>query len=198
MTVRFCPFCRESFEEAAACPEHGLALVDFRALPTADPVHDDESWLPWSEFSYGRGWLLLGACLLLLAFVLPFAEMTGGFVAASSLYDLAAQRAKTLWLVPASAVAVLALFMRLRTPLALRGARLAVAWLALLPLALAAYRFSGSQDAAARLSEKGGELVVVTARSGAYVVAAGGLVLLIAAWRLGRASHKPVRVRELS
>lgn len=195
--VRFCPFCRESFEGVDACPEHGLRLVDFQALPKLEDPRAPDAWMPWSTLAFGRGPLLFGALLMLAAFFLPFAAMHGGLEAESSLYDLARQRAQTLWMVPLSACAMLAVFYRRRTLRGLFSVRLVVAWLGVVPAVVAGVRLFGSYQAAARLSAKLGEPVAVTPGAGVFTLAAAMITVLFAATRLGRERQRAVRVEEL-
>lgn len=197
MAVLFCPFCRESFDDAEVCPEHGLQLVAFLALAPYAPPEDEDSYLSWADPRYGRAWLALGALILAVAFVLPFAKTSGGLVADSSLYSLATHRAKTLWMVPACSFALFAILLRNRTRKRLRAARMAVVWLAAMPAVLAGMRLSGTYEAAAALSRRLGDPVAVHPQAGVILVGLALAVLLTACTKLGEAPRRAIRVQEV-
>src|SRR5436190_1914040 len=98
--VLFCPFCRESFEGQAHCPTHDLALVPFRELgPELDPARDQER-LPLATPAFGRGLVLAGALLSLLALFLPLARFSGQLEVTNTMLELARGRdGARLWLV---------------------------------------------------------------------------------------------------
>jgi hypothetical protein len=136
-----CPFCREMFEasEARSCPECGLTLQDIGRLP---PAHDDEEepvpphmeTLPWTYMGRGRGPLIVVAALGLLAFFLPWVNETVPDLRQLSGLDLA-RRLSWMWAPAAAFFVMLPLVLTRRSVYAMRGARLAVALLAVAALA---------------------------------------------------------------
>lgn len=196
-SVRFCPFCRKPFEDQPACPEHGLLLVDFQALP---PVRLDQGQggrFPVWTLRHGRGWLLLAASLFLVGFFLPLAAMHGAVEAESSLLRLALGRAKTLWIVPVAGCALVALFARRRTIASLRAVRLVVALLSLFPAGVVLARWFGARAAAVLMSERAGELVELTVGLGSWSVFVGAACGLLAAVELGTTRSRPLRVEQV-
>ncbi|MFW6050174.1 MAG: hypothetical protein ACODAU_03300 [Myxococcota bacterium] len=137
----FCPFCRECYEDEEVCPEHELRLVPFDRLPrerrSAPPEGEP---VPLHELRFGRGVLLLGAILLLLGMAAPLVTTgASGLSVTATGYELAADEARNLWIVPAVAAALLSILVRRRTPAAMRGSRLAVPLLSLLVLGSVGY-----------------------------------------------------------
>lgn len=174
---RFCPFCRECFEDVDHCPAHELELVSFERLPPErQRGPDDDEPLGLHDLRFGRGWLLLSAVLLLVGMAPPLvstAEVT------ASAYELAADRALNLWMVLAVGGALLSVWMRRRTLARLRGSRIAVAVLAGIAAASVIYTLVRIHQTAARLG------VVPRIEWGVYVLAVGVAVALVAALRLG-------------
>ena len=88
--VLFCPFCRESFEGEKTCPEHELTLVSFDRLgpdpedPELLPEVIDQQPVAMLALGYGRGWVLFGAVLNLLA--LPMTMVRGASASISLSY----------------------------------------------------------------------------------------------------------------
>ena len=192
-SVLFCPFCGESFEETARCPDHDLPLVPWSALPSSRPVaqqHDD----PVTRFSprHGRGLLLLASALTLLAFaLLPLGRVEGDARYGGSLLSLASHGAHRLWLVPAGAIALATATLRRRTRASLHGARLALLLLALVPPLGASWAFAGSRQAVALLSEQSGVLLSLRPGAGLITVLCSLMPALVGVARTGRAtSHQ--------
>ena len=125
-SILFCPFCRECFEGEARCPDHDLALVPFARLPEARrELADDEPLLPLDP-RFGRGFVFLGAALMLAGFLGPLARTYYGDQEAwDTGYRLAATRAMNLWMVPMVAAALVAILHRRATLAQLRSVRLA-------------------------------------------------------------------------
>jgi hypothetical protein len=174
---RFCPFCRECYEEVDRCPEHDLALVPFDRLApegAGGPAEDEPLGL--HDLRFGRGWLLLAVVLLLVGMGLPL--VSSGHATASA-YDLATDRAVNLWIVVAVAGALLSVWMRRRTLILLRGSRVAVAALALMAVASLAYTLVRVHRASALVDW------AFRVEWGAYVLLAGAVAALVAAIRLG-------------
>jgi hypothetical protein len=183
--VLFCPFCRESFEGVRRCPDHELDLVPWHALPmTPTPVDEATRLAPYS-LQLGRGWLLAGALITLVAFVLPMLTLSGDPPLHANMLRFASLRAGKLWMVPLSSIAVVMLVLRRRTPRAMRGARLAVAVLALMPLMSLAITLRGVWSATAALSARTGDAMELTVEWGSYTLLLGTLLMLRGAWSLG-------------
>lgn len=132
--VLFCPFCRESFEDRARCPEHDLPLVAFDRLGP-DPLeaeHDpdvvDTTPLEPLDPRFGRLWVALGAVLNALTLGFEFVRGVGPS-AGLSVRELAIT-APSLWTVPLVSFVLLFVLRRRRTPRALRGLRVLVPMLA--------------------------------------------------------------------
>ncbi len=182
---RFCPFCRDAYEEVERCPEHDLPLVGLEELPRRRASLDPAMPLPPWSLRAGRGWLLLAVLLLLVAPALPWVEiLVGERRRLASGYALAMGRAVNVWIVPAVAIGWLLVLRLRRSPLALRSARMAVALLAPLPLGSAWATWRGVRQGLEAVSRRGvtGE---ATPAWGLAVLLAGVLCGLWAAVRLG-------------
>jgi hypothetical protein len=130
--ILFCPFCHDGFEGRVECPEHELTLVAVDRLPrTADRALDRVAF--FGDPRLGRGAVLLGAMLVLLGFVAPFAARSpeSAEILVASALEVAIDGAGNLWLTPGSAIAVLWILWRRRSRYTMRAARLAVLGLAL-------------------------------------------------------------------
>ena len=173
--ILFCPYCRESFEGLAECPEHELALVPIDRLPrTNRSTHAASFFL---DPRLGRGPVLAGALMTILGFFLPVAR-TGVFEA--SAIQVAIDGALNLWLVPGSALATLAVLWRRRDRESMWSGRFAVLGLAVagfLPLLYTARRIS------LMASAEGAGLEWL---SGGFVMAAGLVLTGVGSLRLGR------------
>jgi hypothetical protein len=138
-----CPFCRQMFElgEARACPECGLALEDIAKLPPlAASLDDDEPFevlppemekLPWFHMGRGRGVLTVVALLGLGAFFLPWMqELVPELRVWTGLRF--AERLSWMWGPFVSWFVLIPLVLSRRSIHAMRGARVAVALMALI------------------------------------------------------------------
>ena len=190
--VRFCPFCRESFEDSDTCPEHGLVLVEFLELPRELDEDPGDSWLPLA-LTHQRGWVLLGAVLTLLAFNLPMASLSGQVEGANSMWDMANEREKTLWFLPMVALAQLATLYRRRTPDQLRSVRLVVLLFAIVPSVTVAATMRGIDQATELMSARLGG-VEVAFGWGAWLTFLAAVPGLWGALRLGTARKRSYRV----
>lgn len=190
-SVLFCPFCRESFEGIERCPSHDLALIDFRQLARVELV-SDQARLPLHSLRGGRGWLLLGAVLTLCAFFLPLARLSGAVEVESTLWELTG-RAPRLWLLPAAALATLSVLARRRTPAAMRGARVAVGLLAVIPSAVVVATLASTDEATAELARNLGAQIDVHIGVGAWLVWSAVLPLLWGSLRFGVMSRPRMR-----
>jgi hypothetical protein len=186
-SVLFCPFCREAFEGEPVCPDHDLALVDFRVLAPSKPPRADDADVPWWSPALGRGLLAAGAIGTLAAFmVLPFASSEGATRMGGSMLKLALFGSPKLWPIAAASVAQLALLGRRRSALSLRRARAAALIIAVVPSLATAWAFSAAQDATAQLAAREGVARVLSLASGGYVIALCALLMVASAARLGR------------
>jgi hypothetical protein len=105
-----CPFCRELFPpgEEKKCPACGLSLKPMHELPPSldaleeeaargEYVAPEDRLLPRWYMGRGKGVLLIIGILGLVAFFLPWVEMTAPELASYSAFDLARGRAGWLW-----------------------------------------------------------------------------------------------------
>jgi hypothetical protein len=173
--VRFCPFCKEGFTGRQECPEHELLLVGIDDLPKqADRASDSVQF--FVDPRLGRGPVGLGALLVLIGFVAPFARSRG--LTASAL-EVAIDGAVNLWFAPGSAMAMLWIAWGRRTRRSMRAARAAIFGLALsggLPLAYTAHRVRLMSSA---------DGVSVDFLWGLWLMVAGLLISAIGAPRFG-------------
>ena len=182
----FCPFCRECFEDLERCPDHDLPLVPFEALPVPVVEQEDDAPVPVLDPKRGRLELVVAALGLLGGFLLPLVQVTAvtaaGVERAQSFTALAAaaERAPNLWAVPIAGALFASLVARRRTPLQMRGARLAALIVALAPVLSVVYSLRRMM-AAADL-ERG---VAVSVEPGAYVIVGAAIVAVIGSVRFG-------------
>lgn len=181
--VLFCPFCAEAFEGLDRCPTHELALVPFRQLPRARVP--DDARVALGSPTLGRGALFAGALGTLIAFFCPLVRLSGQVEVQNSLRELASGRAPRLWLVPAAAVAVLSILARRRTPAGMRGARLALFLISLLPSGLVLFTLAGAGAAAQRMAEQLGARIFVHFGAGAWLTWLAAIPLLWGSARFG-------------
>ncbi|MEJ7729194.1 MAG: hypothetical protein WKG00_08260 [Polyangiaceae bacterium] len=137
-----CPFCRAMFErgEAASCPECGLALERLSRLPAsrgeggeggegdeALPPHMEQ--LPWTYLGRGRG-VLLGLSLVgMVAFFLPWVRETAPDLQELSGFGFALKLG-WMWAPAVAWFVMVPLVASRRSIWKMRGARVAVAFLA--------------------------------------------------------------------
>jgi hypothetical protein len=139
-----CPFCREMFAsgEHSACPECGVALVATHKLPKTQAQLDaeeartppDEVVLPMTYAGRGRGPLLALAVMGLAAFLMPWVRETAPENQVLSGLDLA-RRLGWLWAPAVAWFVMIPLVVSRRSVARMRGARVAVAFLAGMALA---------------------------------------------------------------
>lgn len=138
-----CPFCREMFEvgEATSCPVCGMALKDFAKLPPSmdaeqdgAPTAPEVERLPATYLGRGRGALALSALLGLGLFFLPWINVTLPDNLALSGFDIA-RRLGWSWGAGVAWFVLLPTVLSRRSILQMRGARVAAAFLALVPAA---------------------------------------------------------------
>ncbi|MCU0674204.1 MAG: hypothetical protein MUE69_15570 [Myxococcota bacterium] len=196
--VRFCPFCGESFEDEARCPEHDIPLVGFDELQRmrGDGTPDDHQALATHDPRFGRGWLVLSALVALVGFFLPFVEVAypEGSARATGLAT-ASTVALNLWLVPAVALALFGIVFRRRTPSSMRSARLAVAGLCILGGASLAFTLHRVRTGVAHVERAYGRDVEVVLLAGFWICAVALAVGLVGAVRFGRVPAERPRYR---
>jgi magnesium-transporting ATPase (P-type) len=138
-----CPFCREMFtaDEAGKCPTCGLELAPVSKLPAsyevgmedAAPVDPDQETLPWWTWRRGRGALVLLGVAGAICFFVPWVHVRTPEIATLSGFDIA----RVLGWVWGCLVAWLTLIptaLSRRSIGKMRGARLAAAFFAAVPL----------------------------------------------------------------
>ncbi len=181
----FCPFCRECYEDRTTCPEHELDLVEFQALPRQ--AHERElGWedevLPW-DLRFGRLELMAGIASALAGFfALPL--VVGSFddqPIAWTAMETAMQRAPNLWSVPFVAVLFVVFLHRRRTPLAMRGARLAGIALGLMSAISLGYSLWQVQRGV--IATHGA--LAAEPGAGAWVIGAASVLFVVGAARFG-------------
>jgi hypothetical protein len=185
LRLLFCPFCRECYEGETHCPEHELELVEFAALPRQAherAVDWDEPVAAW-DLRFGRLEIVLGVVAALVGFfVLPMA--VGRFddepVSWTAL-QIATSRAPNLWTVPFVAALFAVFLYRRRTPLQMRGSRLAGIVLSLMPGASLAYSLWNVQRGVARSHGA----IALDWGAGVWVMAAASVFLLVGSVRFG-------------
>ena len=195
----FCPFCEECFEAETHCPEHELPLVTFEELAAArgrDIPEDDEP-IPAHVMRHGRLPLLVGASVALAGFFLPFVETVfpDGTSSRASGMEIASSVALNLWIVPAVAATTLSILGRRRTPLQMRGSRLALLLLAVAGASSLGYTVTRLTRGAERLSHARGQEVVSNLLPGLYVMGAALLLIALGAPFFGRVPERKPRYR---
>lgn len=195
-----CPFCREMFEagEARACPSCGLKLEEISRLPPSyeaqqeepdEPIPPHMEALPWSYAGRGRGLLLALAALGLAAFFAPWVHETAPELRDLSGFGLA-QRLGWMWAPAVAFFVMIPLVVTRRSIHRMRGARVAVAFLAAIALLSVALRMA--------FTPAGSVLRPVRFTWGFGLYATGGialLVLLASARFGGRLDDIPTRAR---
>jgi hypothetical protein len=142
MALLACPFCRELFQEGelARCPVCGVALVAFDKLPPSAEAQQEEGPPPEPEYELlpatylgrGRG-LLAGLALAgLVAFFLPWVDLTMPDIIALSGFALA-QRLGWAWGAGVAWFILVPTVLSRRSIFQMRGARVAAAFLAAVP-----------------------------------------------------------------
>jgi hypothetical protein len=147
-----CPFCRELFShgEGPRCPACGLELMPLAALPPShdaiaeglfepDPPHMVA--LPWTYLGRGRAVLVGLAVLGLACFFAPWVRETAPDIAQLSGFDLA-RKIGWLWSTAVAWFVMIPLVLSRRSVHKMRGARVAVAFLAGIALVTVATRLA--------------------------------------------------------
>src|ERR1700722_4071543 len=138
MALLACPFCRELFQEGERerCPVCGVALVAFEKLPPSHealhedlPVEPEHELLPARYLGRGRGLLAALGLAGLVAFFLPWIDLTMPDVVALSGFTLA-QRLGWAWGAGVAWFILVPTVLSRRSIFQMRGARVAAAVLA--------------------------------------------------------------------
>jgi hypothetical protein len=124
--------------EAKSCPDCGLSLKELAKLPPSydaaieypeEPIPPHMETLPWTYLGRNRGLLLLLAAAGLLAFFAPWIHETMPEIATFSGYELARVRGY-FWAPAVAYFVMLPLVLTRRSIYKMRGARVAVGFLA--------------------------------------------------------------------
>jgi hypothetical protein len=145
--LRACPFCRKLYtsSEGANCPECDVGLVAMAQLPPSLDALEDEveqgkvtfpedQLLPSTYMGSGRGALLLLSALGLVAFFLPWVELTAPESVVYSAFDLARGRAGFLWGGATAWLVMIPLVVTRRTISRMRGVRVVTVMFAAMTL----------------------------------------------------------------
>ncbi|HVY48124.1 MAG TPA: hypothetical protein VHB21_19685 [Minicystis sp.] len=147
-----CPFCRQMFEtsEARACPECGLALESLAKLPPSydakldepdEPIPPHMETLPWTYVGRNRALLLAIALVGLLCFFAPWVRETAPELRAMSGFGLA-RKLGWMWAPGVAFFVMMPLVATRRSIFKMRGARVAVAFLAAIVLTTVGVRLA--------------------------------------------------------
>jgi hypothetical protein len=142
MALLACPFCRELFQqgERDKCAVCGVGLVAFDKLPPSAealeedglPLEPEREVLPATYLGRGRGLLAGLAIVGIIAFFLPWVELTMPEILALSGFALA-QRLGWAWGAGVAWFILVPTVLSRRSILQLRGARVAAGFLAAVP-----------------------------------------------------------------
>jgi hypothetical protein len=184
-----CPFCRQMFakDEAPACPECGLGLESLAKLPPSydamledppEPIPPHMETLPWTYLGRNRLLLVAIAAIGLACFFAPWLRET-----APELRELTgagfARKLAWMWSPGVAFFVMIPLVVTRRSIFKMRGARVAVAFLAAIVLMTVAIRLG--------FTPKSSPLRPVRFEWawGIYATGAAGLAALIAALGFG-------------
>ena len=146
-----CPFCRQLFArgEAQVCPECDLAVKPLAELPPShdaqvldeadDPTPPEDEQLSWAYLGRGRGPLLMLCVLGMAVFFAPWVHEQAPEIQTLSGYELSIHLA-WVWAGGIAWFIMLPLVATRRTIRQMRGARVAVAFLAAMVLLTVATR----------------------------------------------------------
>lgn len=142
VSLQACPFCREMFPqgERKACPVCAVPLVAFETLPPSDDALSEDGvtrepeWEPLPAMFLGRsrGALVVLSALGLVAFFLPWVHLTMPDIVSYTGFTLA-QRLGWAWGAGVAWFVLLPTVFTRRSIMKMRGARVAVSFLAAVP-----------------------------------------------------------------
>ncbi len=137
-----CPFCREMYArgEERVCPQCGIDLERLEDLPPSPevlaeepPVAPELATLPFSDFRRGRG-ILLGLSIVgLVLFFFPWFEIRYPNPVVFTGLALASRKLFLLWATPVAWFVLIPTVLTRRSIYKMRGARVAVMFLAAFP-----------------------------------------------------------------
>jgi hypothetical protein len=146
-----CPFCREMFtaQEKDPCPVCGVPLVAQNSLPLSDDALSEDGvvrepeWEPLPPLFLGRsrGALTVLAVLGLVAFFLPWVHLTMPDIVSYSGFTIA-RRLGWAWGAAVAWFVLIPTVVTRRSIMKMRGARVAVSFLAAVPGVTAAMMLS--------------------------------------------------------
>ena len=127
--------------EAKACPVCQMPLAKLHKLPPSiDALHDDDEppapeleRLPLTYLGRGKGPLAALGLVGLALFFLPWVRLTLPYIDAKSAFDLAHERIGWLWACCVCWMVLVPTVLSRRSILQLRGARVAAAFLSVIP-----------------------------------------------------------------
>lgn len=144
-----CPFCRQLFTtgEAQTCPECGLDLSPLSKLPVSreadleepEAIAPAEAQLPWTYAGRGRAVLFGLAVLGLVAFFLPWVRELAPEIRELSGFGLA-RKLTWMWASGVAWFVMIPLVITRRSISRMRGARVAVGFLAAIVLTVVCVR----------------------------------------------------------
>lgn len=195
-----CPFCRQLFPpgEASACPDCGIGLEDMSKLPLsyeagldepAAPVLPHLEVLPWTYPGRNRALLLAVAMVGLFGFFAPWVNMTAPELRVLSGFDLA-HLASFFWAPAVAWFVCIPLVATRRSIHQMRGARVAVAFLASIALLTVAVILVRPPPSSRY------RVVRIEWCWGIYFSGATALIGLLAALRFGGSCPPPLKVEE--
>lgn len=194
-----CPFCREMFRpgEAKSCPVCGVDLLKVEKLPkpkvhddeAAPPPPADEETLPWTYVARGRGALVVTALMGLVGFIMPWIHQSLPEPMTLTGPELA-HRLGWMWAPAIAWMVMIPLVLSRRSIYRMRGARVAVAFLAAMALLTVAVRVLTVPHSTAIIP------VRVTFGAGIYVTAiTSAIALALASIFGGRIDDLPTKRR---
>jgi hypothetical protein len=135
-----CPFCRQLFQpnEARVCPDCGLGLQDLAKLPPSydakieypeEPIPPHMETLPWTYAGRNRALLVVLGVLGFASFFMPWIRETAPELRELSGFGLAQLRGY-FWAPAVAYFVMVPLVLSRRSVYKMRGARVAVAFLA--------------------------------------------------------------------
>jgi hypothetical protein len=123
--------------------------------------------------------------MTLVAFFCPLVRLSGQVEIENTMRELATGHGLMLWFVPVTALAVVSILVRRRTPVGMRGARLVLCLLSLLPSGVVLYILAGAAAAAQRMAEQLGSRISVHWGAGAWLSLIAAIPLLWGSLRFG-------------